>query len=194
MTIENKIPLEGGDERQEQEVPDGHAEVFVRSLGDYNAGYLTGDWIDATLGEDHIADEIQSILKRSVTGPAEEWAIHDYQGFGGFNPHEYESIGRIAEVAAGIVEHGPAFGHWVQSIMDEADELSSFTERYRGHWKDLAEYAADMIDDLGMRPEELGVEWIRPFVSIDYEALGAHMSADLETIWADGGVYVFDAC
>jgi hypothetical protein len=61
--------------------------IYVRSLVDYTEGHDIGDWIDASQDLEGIRADIRNILSRSLhahwTGqPAEEWAIHDYDGFG----------------------------------------------------------------------------------------------------------------
>jgi hypothetical protein len=56
-------------------------------------------WIDADQDADAIHNEIRSMLARSRESVAEEWAIHDYEGFFGLHLHEYESIERVADIA-----------------------------------------------------------------------------------------------
>jgi len=58
----------------------------------YNNGKLHGRWIDATQGESAIRDEIQEMLSESPEPNAEEWAIHDYEGFGQIRLSESEDI------------------------------------------------------------------------------------------------------
>jgi antirestriction protein len=60
--------------------------IYVASLNDYNSGILHGAWIDATLPREQIEREIADVLATSPTAlltgePAEEWAIHDHEGF-----------------------------------------------------------------------------------------------------------------
>ena len=40
---------------------------------------------------------------------AEEWAIHDYEGFGSLRLSESESFQTVSAIAAGIAKHGGAF-------------------------------------------------------------------------------------
>lgn len=69
--------------------------IYVASLADYNNGVLHGAWIDATLPPAAIERLIEELLRASPTTrrsgePAEEWAIHDSEGFGSvaIDPHE----------------------------------------------------------------------------------------------------------
>ena len=56
--------------------------IYVACLAAYNNGELHGAWIDADQDADAIREEIAVILTTSPEPNAEEWAIHDYEGFG----------------------------------------------------------------------------------------------------------------
>ncbi|MEZ5340530.1 MAG: antirestriction protein ArdA [Acidimicrobiales bacterium] len=124
---------------------------------------------------------------------AEEWAIHDYEHFGAFEPHEYESIRTISRIAIGLTLHGPAFAHWAQIVGTENEEaLDNFDEHYLGQWDSLAAYAEDLLDDMGVRIEGLVPGWLSPYVSIDYEQLGKDMANDMEVAKDEGLLLLFD--
>lgn len=55
--------------------------IYVADLAAYNNGKLHGVWIDATLDLEDIQAAVSSMLKNSPEGFAEEYAIHDYEGF-----------------------------------------------------------------------------------------------------------------
>lgn len=55
--------------------------IYVACLAAYNNGILYGKWIDADQDADSIRLEIQIMLAGSPVPRAEEWAIHDYEGF-----------------------------------------------------------------------------------------------------------------
>ena len=48
----------------------------------------------------------RNILAKSPIPDAEEWAIHDHEGFAFIRINEYDSFERVAELAAFIAEHG----------------------------------------------------------------------------------------
>lgn len=73
--------------------------IYVSSLSDYNAGRLYGAWINANQDDEDIQEAISEMLSRSTESIAEEWAIHDYEGFGPLRIDEYESIEHVAKVA-----------------------------------------------------------------------------------------------
>ena len=83
--------------------------IYVACLAAYNNGRLHGRWIDADQSVDEIWSEVQAMLAASPEPGAEEWAIHDYEGFGALRLSEWESFERVSAIAAGIEQHGPAF-------------------------------------------------------------------------------------
>ena len=68
------------------------SQICVACLASYNNGILYGKWIDATQDESDIVAEIQGILANSPIEGAEEWAVHDYEGFGALKIEEYSEL------------------------------------------------------------------------------------------------------
>ena len=68
----------------------------------YNNGRLHGVWIDATGDVEEIQEQINKMLKASPEPDAEEYAIHDYEGFGGYGLGEYEGIESAHEIGFGL--------------------------------------------------------------------------------------------
>jgi antirestriction protein len=111
--------------------------IYVASLSDYNNGILHGRWIDIDESSDvdDIHEQIAEMLRRSPAAEkygdvAEEWAIHDYDGFKGFNLGEYESLERIVDIAQ-AVEKYPAsvVAHLANDNSSlNGDELKSLIE------------------------------------------------------------------
>jgi len=58
--------------------------IYVACLAAYNNGKLHGAWIDATQDIDDIQCQINQMLADSPEPDAEEYAIHDYEEFGGY--------------------------------------------------------------------------------------------------------------
>ena len=80
--------------------------VYVADLAAYNNGYLHGFWIDATLELGEIQDQVNEMLKATpLDEKAEEYAIHDYEGFGAYKVGEYEGLESVHEVACFLEEH-----------------------------------------------------------------------------------------
>ena len=99
------------------------ARIYVASLSDYNAGRLHGRWINADQDADEIFAEVKTMLAASPEPFAEEWAIHDYEGFHGIKIHEWESFETVSELAEAIEEHGQAFAAFY-GYQDQADTVA----------------------------------------------------------------------
>lgn len=168
--------------------------IYAASLSDYNNGRLHGRWIDADQEPDAIWDEIGEMLAGSKCGPAEEHAIHDYEGFGAYRVGEYDSIEDVSRIGRGISAHGLAFAA-LAAHLDPAEwyKLDEFDDHYRGQWASRAEYAEQLLDDIGIDLENLGPEMLQPYISVDLDAFARDLAYDLIVAEAeDGGVYVFD--
>ena len=101
--------------------------IYAACLAAYNHGVLHGEWIHADQEPDYLHAEILDMLEASPVPGGEEWAIHDYEGFGAFDLHEHEDLATVARVASGIVLHGTAFSHWIQEVGSETeDALETF--------------------------------------------------------------------
>jgi antirestriction protein len=168
--------------------------IYVASLSDYNAGRLHGEWIDAEMDIEDLENAVTRMLASSPEPLAEEWAIHDYEGFGPVRLSEYESLPTVNSIAKGIVEHGPAFAAWA-AIVDDMDQLDRFEDAYLGHWSSLTEYAEQLLDDMGIEDEldRVVPEGFRAYVQIDAEMLGRDLGMDLSVMEdGDGSVHLFD--
>ncbi len=60
--------------------------IYVADLAAYNNGKLHGVWINACDDLEVIQKQINEMLESSPERFAEEYAIHDYEGFGGYAP------------------------------------------------------------------------------------------------------------
>jgi len=162
------------------------AKVYVACLAAYNNGILHGCWIDANQEAEAIHDAIKDMLASSPIANAEEWAIHDYVGFCGLRLSEYESIEKVAEMAAMIEEHGEAWAKFAEYEGIEYATLERFEEAYEGEWDTEEAFAENVASETMEIPQHLAFY-------IDYEKLARDMfindyfSADSENC----KVYVF---
>lgn len=164
--------------------------IYVACLAAYNDGILHGDWIDATQGAWAIYDEIANMLKLSPIPHAEEWAIHDYEGFEGIRIEEYAGIDGVAEKAAFIVEHGRLGAGLVNyyGSLDEARE--ALEDRYHSVYSDLADYVQGLSEECLVIPEAL-----RFYIDRQAMARDAELSGDVLTIQtAHNEIHVFASC
>lgn len=183
--------------------PQDRPRIYVASLSDYNAGILHGTWLDATAEPVDIQAGIDQMLAASPATrrygePAEEWAIHDYEGFGRVRLGEWEALSRVATLAQGIVAHGDAFDAWA-SIEDDTEELSSerFAEAYLGEYSSVEDYGQELLDGIGIDIEALpGVpEHLQPYIRFDTAAFVRDMElgGEIWTVESEGGVHVFQS-
>ncbi len=174
--------------------------IWVASLSDYNNGIQHGAWLDAAQDEAELQAGINAMLAASPltvhTGePAEEWAIHDHQGFGTLPIYEHEDLSWISKVAQGIRQHGLAFAAYAD-VMEDEELLDGFDGAYLGHYDDLHAYVEELVNDLGydrILDEALPAS-IRPYVKIDITATARdlELGGDLHAVSAnDGGVWIF---
>ena len=173
--------------------PEIRPRIYVASLSDYNAGRIHGTWIDATQDPEDIHKDVQRMLAASPQFFAEEWAIHDYEGFGYARLSEYTDLETVARIANGIETHGDAFSAWIAYTGDESEEnLDKFDEAYMGRWADIREYAEQFADDLGIT-EDIIPEEHRTYITIDIDRLVNDLEMDLIVAKAgDGGIHVFN--
>jgi antirestriction protein len=146
--------------------------IYVASLADYNGGTLHGKWIDANQDTDAIMEEVKAMLAGSREEVAEEWAIHDYEGFEGLRLGEWESFEKVAESAAAIAEHGEAYALYADCVGMEYADVDGFEDAYQGKYDSMAEFAEELYDSIGdnLGPLAGYIDWER--VGRDFELGG----------------------
>lgn len=164
--------------------------IYVASLSDYNAGRLHGRWIDANQDADAIQEEIDAMLKQSKEEPAEEWAIHDYEGFGEIKLSEFEPIEKVAEIAAALEEHDGAFEVAYSNFGNVDEALSAVKDDYLGAWDSLADWAENFLEDTGALREI--PENLRSYFNFEAYARDCRLGGD---VWegrdSSGQLHVF---
>jgi antirestriction protein len=126
--------------------------VWIADLAAYNEGHLHGAWVDAT-DADEMNEAKDRILAASPASHAEEWAIHDYDGFGGltYKLGEYASFELVAKIGALIEEHGDEFLAYIEAVEPDLDDVDEYSfERARaGEWESEADWARDYTENCG---------------------------------------------
>jgi len=137
---------------------DDRPAIYVACLSAYNNGRLHGAWINADRDEDEIREDIDFILSYSPEDNAEEWAIHDHQGFQGVSIGEYEDLEKLSEIAQAIAQHGRAFAIFCQHHGDEAT-VDKFLDRYRGCHASEEDFVEQQWEEDGTlsRLKEIGI-------------------------------------
>lgn len=195
--------------------------IYVASLSDYNAGHLHGCWIDDLNRKDaaNVQDEVNAMLRESKypnvevpcpeigstfppcpvckgTGKvpsAEEWAIHDHEGFGRIDVGESDSFERLVQLAELLDEHGGAFEAWYE-MMDGSsylvDEMGEkFLEAYAGTFDSTTAWAEDYIANTGFL--DGASDLLKRYFDYDQFAHDAAVGGDIYTEHTNKGVVVF---
>ena len=160
--------------------------IYVACLAAYNAGRLHGAWI-AVEDEETVWAAVEAMLKASPVAGAEEFAIHDHEGFGGVEIGEYAAIARVVEIARFVRERGRLGALVLEEVSGDLDVAREAFEDYRGAYASLADYVAALIEDTIDIPQAL-----RGY--IDYEAMAhdARLNGEVFTVeTAHDEVHVF---
>jgi antirestriction protein len=160
--------------------------IYVACLAAYNNGHLHGEWINVT-DEASIWEAVQAMLLRSPIEEAEEWAIHDYEGFEGAEVGEYFSFANVVELAEYIGERGRLGAEVLNYYGGNIEDAKARFDEYAGEYESLAAYAEELTEQTG----ETIPQRLAPY--IDYKAM-AHdyeQSGDFLTFRVGGSVHIF---
>jgi antirestriction protein len=161
--------------------------IYVACLAAYNSGYLHGQWIDASQSADDIYSQIQTMLSQSPIGGAEEFAIHDYEGFGSIQIEEYDSIDTIVEYATFMGEYGD-LGAELLSEYSVSEAVEMIEENYHGFHDSESDFAYQLIQDC-YGNQALPDNLMNYF---DYDAFARDLfMCDYFSIDSNHGVHVF---
>lgn len=151
--------------------------IYVADLAAYNNGKLHGVWIDAALELDDIQEAVSKMLKASPEGFAEEYAIHDYEGFGSYRVSEYEGLESVHEVACFIEEHEELGAELLAHFSSIDEARTAIDENYAGCYESVADFAEELTEDSVQIPDSLARY-------IDYNAMAYDMEVggDIFTI------------
>lgn len=161
--------------------------IYVACLAAYNNGILHGAWIDAEQEPYAIYDEVKDMLNASPIAGAEEWAIHDYEGFESAQISEWEGFEEVSKIAAFIAEHGALGGRLIAHFDSLEDAEKAISDNYAGEYESLAEFAQSITEETGVSiPANVAFY-------IDYDAMARDMEiSDVFTIeTAFSEVHVF---
>ena len=161
--------------------------IYVACLAAYNNGQLHGEWINVT-DVASIWEAVQAMLFASpIEEDAEEWAIHDYEGFEGAEVCEYYSFANVVELADYIRERGALGAQVLNYYGGNIEDAKARFDEYAGEYDSLADYAEELTEQTG----ETIPQRLAPY--IDYKAM-AHdyeQSGDFLTFRVGGSVHIF---
>ena len=160
-------------------------QIYVACLAAYNSGFLHGKWIDV-IDEDGIYKGIYNMLAESPVEGAEEWAIHDYSGFGDARLDEYESISNVVKITEFITEHGE-LGETLLGEYSRDDAKTFLEDCYHGSYDSKVDFARSIFEECygDAIPENL-------IYYFDHEAFSRDLFInDYFSIEAQGRTHVF---
>jgi len=178
-----------------QKQNDTKPRIYVASLSDYNAGRLLGRWIDANQSVEKLQADIREMLAESKEPPTEEWAIHDYEGFG-LQLAEYASMEDVADLANGIEEHGRVFAELTNHFggLSGLEEARKYMEEgYRGEYQSIGDYVEQLLEDCYGDVLKALPDFIRCHIDRDGIASDMEMGGDIFIIEVGRAAHVFDA-
>ncbi len=155
---------------------EGEIRIYVACLAAYNNGILHGAWINADQDENTIRWAIHDMLKVSPIECAEEYAVHDFEGFEGVWIEEYADIANVSKLAAFIAENGELGGKLVAHYGDLETANEAISDHYHGCYRSLSDFAEELTEETTQIPESLRFY-------IDYEAMARDLAInDVVTI------------
>ena len=164
--------------------------IYVACLASYNSGHLHGRWIDLTGGEDATETDIREMLATSPAPDAEEYAVHDFEGFGAYRVSEWSNVSTLVEIAEAVEEYGPFILAYLAEVHDDlGDAVASAEEMTEAD--SFAAYVSDYVDDCILAEVDPGSPLALYF---DYDKFERDMAYE-HTILANpaGGVFILHA-
>lgn len=169
--------------------------IYVACLSAYNSGILHGTWIDLDqysgvlpmTGED-VMHEVREMLEESPVPDAEEWAVHDHQGFGGVSIGENPDFDNLCEIARLVADHGGAILSMINNDSSLAEDpqglLQAYEASYAGQFNSWLDYAYYCVEEFGL------LSGADDFVNtyFDYEAYARDLAIEC---WMDDDGNVF---
>jgi antirestriction protein len=166
--------------------------IYVASLADYNGGRLHGTWIDLD-GKDYdeVWEEVKAMLAKSREPVAEEWAIHDYEGFGPLRVEEWSDLKRLALYGQAVDDLDEEDTHAFFAFMDnefdvDMDLYEDDPEGLRDRFREFYMGKYDSFKDFVLQSEEgdmwLGLDHLKTVGRDDYRMDARQQAATTEMV------------
>lgn len=162
--------------------------IYIACLAAYNAGYLHGQWVDANQPVEALLEAVREVLNTSPIEDSEEWAIHDFEDFGGYELRESSSLEEVSQVADFLIDNGE-IAAVLLGYFQNLDEAAQLLEEYCGIYENVRDFAEEIVQECYEIPDYLQMY-------IDYDAFGRDLFiSDYLAITSDrgGDIYVFRA-
>lgn len=165
--------------------------IYVACLASYNQGEMHGEWLELEdLSE--LRKGIEEVLKSSPAGEdAEEYAVHDYDGFGPLSVSEHPDLDLLCKISGLVDTFGEIALHVLANHGTDSLEYARavLTECYEGPWESLDKWAESRLAEIIKVTEGFRSILDRTFGSIYLSRhyrmnnLGSYLKFD-ESSWA----------
>jgi antirestriction protein len=167
--------------------------IYVACLASYNSGRLHGEWFQPADFDTASAlqEAIAAMLAESPEPGAEEWAIHDHEGFAGLKVSEYDDLERVVTLAKKLADTDAdeeLLAAAIQAFGDEWDR--ALEEGYRGSYDSEGDYAEELAAD-SHSEKELGP--FRAYIDWSRMERDMELSGDITVVVVNGRRHVFTA-
>lgn len=133
--------------------------IYVACLAAYNSGCLHGIWIDGDEADMSEA-EIAAMLASSPAPDAEEYAIHDHEGFPAGAVGEFSNLEEVAEIARAVAEHGDAYAAARAFTGSHEEAIRQLEDCYHGEHESEADFVAGWYEERETEiPAGLVIDW-----------------------------------
>lgn len=150
--------------------------IYVADLAAYNSAILFGKWISLSgKDSDEVYEEINAMLAEgtlrfgleTMSSKHEEFAIHDYEGFGPIKVNEYASISDLVEHVERMSDDPAKYFAYLSAVDEDGDGYDP--DEVMGPYDSREDYSWEMLDialdsaDLTSYLEKLGVPFANYF-------------------------------
>ncbi len=129
------------------------------------------------------------MLTASPIAGAEEWAIHDYEGFGKIRIEEFANFDHVSALAMFSAVHGEVGAALLDHCNGDLGEAQeAMADRYMGEHTSLADYLQELTEESTFIPQAL-----RYYIDWQAMARDAELNGDLfavETAYNEVHVFV----
>ncbi|GAB5457334.1 MAG: antirestriction protein ArdA [Henriciella sp.] len=147
--------------------------IYVACLAAYNNGRLHGRWIKAS-DPHEIWNAVRAMLADSPEPDAEEWAIHDYDGFYGCRISEYAGFDTVCGLAEYLEERGELGAKLYDNFGEDLEQARAAFDDYAGEYQSAADFAEELHRATGTEiPDSLQYY-------IDWQSLASDMAMNGE--------------
>lgn len=165
--------------------------LYIACLASYNEGILYGKWIEVSGDIEELREEIKTLLENSPVKDAEEWAIHDHEGFDSYKIEEYSDLTEICEHVTACLEtdhdleliDGVICSHGFSA----KEAINFIDDNYLGEYDTAEDWAEEFLKDTGdlNLPRHLSYYF-------DYSAYvrDCEINGDILTVKSKNGYYI----